>query len=45
MNGATHYLLRADHHEGEVFESYLTKWRDKTAALAFLKKALKLKQM
>ena len=28
-------------HEGEVLESYVTKKRDKAAALAFLKKALK----
>ena len=41
INGETHYLWRAVDHEGEVLESYVTKKRDKAAALAFLKKALK----
>ena len=41
INGERHYLWRAVDHEGEVLESYVTKTRDKTAALAFLKKALK----
>ncbi|RVU03276.1 IS6 family transposase [Novosphingobium umbonatum] len=41
INGERHYLWRAVDHEGEVLESYVTKKRDKTAALAFLKKALK----
>jgi len=41
INGETHYLWRAVDHEGEVLESYVTKKRDKSAALAFLKKALK----
>jgi putative transposase len=36
-----HYLWRAVDHEGEVLESYVTKKRDKSAALAFMKKALK----
>jgi putative transposase len=36
-----HYLWRAVDHEGEVLESYVTKKRDKSAALRFLKKALK----
>ncbi len=36
-----HYLWRAVDHEGEVLESYVTKRRDKAAALAFLKKAMK----
>ena len=40
-NGETHYLWRAVDHEGEVLESYVTKKRDKKAALRFLKKALK----
>jgi putative transposase len=35
-----HYLWRADH-KGEVLESYVTKARDKQAALTFLKKAIK----
>ena len=41
VNGERHYLWRAVDHEGEVLESYVTKKRDKAAALAFLKKALK----
>jgi putative transposase len=41
INGETHYLWRAVDHEGEVLESYVTKTRDKAAALRFLKKALK----
>src|SRR3978361_2333780 len=35
------YLWRAVDHEGEVLESYVTKTRDKAAALKFMKKALK----
>lgn len=41
INGETHYLWRAVDHEGEVLESYVTKTRDKAAALRFMKKALK----
>ena len=41
INGKTHYLWRAVNHEGEVLESYVTKTRDKSAALKFLKKAMK----
>ncbi|MFN5242975.1 MAG: IS6 family transposase [Novosphingobium sp.] len=41
INGEMHYLWRAVDHEGEVLESYVTKKRDKSAALRFLKKALK----
>ena len=41
INGKTHYLWRAVGHEGEVLESFVTKKRDKSAALKFLKKALK----
>jgi putative transposase len=41
INGERHYLWRAVDHEGEVLEGYVTKKRDKAAALAFLKKALK----
>ena len=41
INGETHYLWRAVDHEGEVLESYVTKTRDKSAALRFLKKAMK----
>jgi putative transposase len=35
------YLWRAVDHEGEIFESYDIKTRDKAAALASMKKALK----
>ena len=41
INGERHYLWRAVDHEGETLESYVTKKRDKSAALAFMKKALK----
>ena len=41
INGERHYLWRAVDHEGEVFESFVTKTRDKKAALKFLKKTLK----
>ena len=41
VNGERHYLWRAVDHEGEILESYVTKKRDKSAALKFLKKALK----
>jgi putative transposase len=41
INGEMHYLWRAVDHEGEILESYVTKTRDKEAALAFMKKALK----
>ena len=41
INGVQHYLWRAVDHEGEVLESYVTKTRDKSAALTFLKKAMK----
>lgn len=41
INGERHYLWRAVDHEGEIIESYVTKKRDKAAALRFLKKALK----
>jgi putative transposase len=41
INGRTHYLWRAVDHEGEVLESFVTKRRDKKAALKFLRKALK----
>ncbi len=41
INGEMHYLWRAVDHEGEVLESYVTKTRDKAAALAFIRKALK----
>lgn len=41
INGETHYLWRAVDHEGEILESYVTKTRDKKAAVRFMKKALK----
>ncbi len=41
INGEKHYLWRAVDHEGEVLESFVTKTRDKKAALKFLKKTLK----
>ena len=41
INGVQHYLWRAVDHEGEVLESYVTKRRDRAAALNFLKKAMK----
>ncbi|SLN62639.1 Integrase core domain protein [Roseovarius gaetbuli] len=40
INGERHYLWRAVDHEGEVLESFVTKTRDKQAALKFLKKAM-----
>ena len=41
LNGEMVYLWRAVDHEGEVLESYVTKKRDKAAALRFMKKTLK----
>ena len=41
INGEMRYLWRAVDHEGEVLESYVTKTRDKDAALAFIRKAMK----
>ena len=41
INGVKHYLWRAVDHEGEVLESFVTKTRDKAAALKFLRKVLK----
>ena len=41
INGEMYYLWRAVDHEGEVLESFVTRTRDKAAALAFIKKALK----
>ena len=38
INGERYYLWRAVDHEGEVLESYVTKKRDKKAALKFMKK-------
>jgi putative transposase len=41
INGERHYLWRALDHEGEVLESFVTKTRDKKAALKFLKKTMR----
>jgi putative transposase len=41
INGEMHCLWRAVDQEGEILESYVTRTRDKQAALAFMKKALK----
>ena len=38
VDGERHYLWRAVDHEGEVLESYVTKKRDKKAALKLMKK-------
>ena len=41
INGERHYLWRAIDHEGEVLESFVTKRRDRKAALKFLRKTMK----
>src|SRR6056297_2863623 len=41
INGETHYLWRAVDHEGEVLESYVTKRRDRKAALKFIRNSMK----
>jgi putative transposase len=41
LNGEMVYLWRAVDHEGEILESFVTRKRDKSAALTFMKKALK----
>jgi len=41
INGEMFYLWRAVDHEGEVLEVFATKRRDRKAALAFLKRAMK----
>ena len=41
LNGEMVYLWRAVDQEGEILESYVTKTRDKDAALRFMKKTLK----
>jgi putative transposase len=41
ISGEMRYLWRAVDHEGEVLESFVTKERDKAAALKFIKKAMK----
>ncbi len=41
INSETHYLWRAVDHEGEVLEVFVTKRRDRKAALRFLRKTMK----
>src|SRR4028118_594469 len=41
VNGVQHYLWRAMDHEGEVLEAFVSKTRDKAAALEFLRKVMK----
>ena len=41
INGEIYYLWRAVDHEGEVLEVFVTKRRDRRAALRFLRKAMK----
>ena len=41
INGQTYYLWRAVDHEGEVLEAFVTKRRNRKAALRFLRKAMK----
>src|SRR5471030_3493523 len=41
INGEMRYLWRAVDHEGEVLESFVTKERDKAAALKFIRKLMK----
>ena len=41
LNGGMVYLWRAVDQEGEILESFVTRKRDKAAALSFMKKALK----
>jgi putative transposase len=41
INGVQHYLWRAVDHEGEVLEAFVSKARDRKAALTFLRKLMK----
>ena len=41
INGELHYLWRAVDHESEVLEAFVSKRRDRKAALAFLRKLMK----
>ena len=41
INGETHYLWCAVEHEGEVLEAFVSKRRDRKAAIVFLKKIMK----
>ena len=41
INGVQHYLWRAVDHEGEVLEAFVSKTRDRAAALKFLKRLMR----
>ena len=41
INGVQHCLRRAVDHEGEVLEAFVSKTRDRAAALKFLRKSMK----
>ncbi|MEQ8898521.1 MAG: IS6 family transposase [Roseovarius sp.] len=41
IKGQTHYLWRAVDHEGEVLEAFVSRKRDRKAALKFLRKLMK----
>ena len=41
INGETHYLWCAVEHEGEVLEAFVSKRRERKAAIVFLKKIMK----
>ncbi len=41
LNGVPHDLWRAVDHEGEVLEAFVSKTRDRKAALTFLRKLMK----
>jgi putative transposase len=41
IHGEIHYLWRAVDHEGEILEAFVTRKRDRKAALKFLKKTMK----
>ena len=41
INGERHYLWRAVDQEGEVLEAFVSKKRDRKAALKFLRKLMK----
>ena len=41
INGELHCLWRAVDHEGEILESFVSKRRDRKAALKFLKETMK----
>ncbi|WP_135507566.1 IS6 family transposase [Roseovarius aestuariivivens] len=41
INGKIHYMWRAVDHEGEVLDAFVTKRRDRKAALKFLRKLMK----